>query len=192
MKNTSGLEWIESVLTLVVHNAVFNSDLCRRPGNSFVSSIISQFNQEGSSFSAETPVNLKLEALVFLVTESNFMIKRYRIADLNQPVNLLTPVLEKNAVLSQQTSIYYLLESKCGSCSFNKMKPQNCNLLSLGTTQDNFSLEDTLIITVCPKCHTETLEKRIRLQHTSSIIILHFEHGLTIKTFRKMSLTQWQ
>ena len=171
----------------MVHNVVFNSDLCRHPGNSFVSNIISQFNQERSSFSAETPVNLKLEALVFLVTESNFMIKRYRIADLNQPVNLLTTLLEKNTVLSQQTSIYYLLESKCGSCSFNKMKPQNCHLLSLATTQDNLRLEDTLIITVCPKCHTETLEKRIRLQHTSSIIIVHFEYGLKIKTFRKMS-----
>ena len=65
------------------------------------------------------------------------------------------------------------------------MKPQNCHLLSLATKQDNFSLEDTLIITVCRNSHTETLEKRIRLQHTSSIIIVHFEHGLRDKNFQE-------
>ena len=126
------------------------------------------------------PVNLELEPLAFLVTESNFMVERYRIAHLYQPVNLL-----KNAILSQQTSIYHLLKSKCGSCSFNEMKPQNCPLLSLATTKDHFCLEDTLIITVCPKCHTETLEKGFVFSTPQVLFSYILNMDLEIKTSRK-------
>ena len=116
-ENTTGMEFIESTLTLVTHNTVFNEELSNdnHIADSLLKRLIAAFNQQQHFPSADvtkTAVTLKRDALLLLASNSNVIEKQLTVEMFYEPVTLLRSLIQIGG-LSHQTTIDYQFTSRC-------------------------------------------------------------------------------
>ena len=88
------MEFIESTLTLVTHNTVFNVELSNdnHVADPFLKRLIAEFNHQQHSPSADvakTAVTLKRDTLLLLAWNTNVLEKRVTMEIFYEPVTLL-------------------------------------------------------------------------------------------------------
>ena len=115
-ENTTRMALIESTLTLVTHNTVFNVELSsdNHIADSFLKRLIAEFNQQQHSPSADVTkptVTLKRDALPLLASNSNVIEKQVTVEMFYEPVTT--------------SQLDYQFTIRCTKCSCYKSKLLN-------------------------------------------------------------------
>lgn len=135
------MEFIETTLTLVMHNATFNAGLSKNTDpaadvnkelskatnpapDAFLKILINEFNRHSRSAAVTQnalAVKLKCCALLLFASNSGLDEGKLYMEILHQPVTLLRSLIARS-VLSQKTETIYQSISRCLGCYCSKVR----------------------------------------------------------------------
>ena len=199
------MEFIETTLTLVMHNTTFNAELSKNTDpaadvnkelskatnpapDAFLKLLIAEFNRHSSSAAVTQnalAVKLKCYALLLFASNSGLDDGKLDMEILHEPVTLPRSFIARS-MLSQKTETIYQSISRCLGCYCSKVITMSDNVITLPFSVESFSVHDNkgTMQDDCSSCNKrQEHEKSICVQKASNILIVYFKAGLKDEKF---------
>ena len=185
------MEFIETTLTLVMHNTTFKAELSKNTDpaadvnkelskatnpapDAFLKLLIAEFNRHSSSAAVTQnalAVKLKCYALLLFASNSGLDDGKLDMEILHEPVTLLRSFIARS-MLSQKTETIYQSISRCLGCYCSKVITMSDNVITLPFSVESFSVHDNkgTMQDDCSSCNKrQEHEKSICVQKVTSL-----------------------